>query len=129
MKSVIQEASSVFKAIQLGWEKAGKPAEFTVKILEKEERNFIGLTTKQAKVSLFFSTQGAQAREQRQPRHHQGQHRQQQQQRPVEAVQRRTTEGESEQSQQRRRRRRRRYNPNRQQRSGQQETTPVTATE
>lgn len=54
MKSVIQEASSITKAIELGWIKAGKPKEFSVKILEEATKNFFGFTTKKAKVVVFF---------------------------------------------------------------------------
>jgi len=55
MKSIIQEASSIAKAIQKSWEKAGKPTEFSIKILEEEEKNFIGLTKKPAKIAIFFT--------------------------------------------------------------------------
>lgn len=65
MKSVIQEASSLFKAIEKAWEKAGKPTEFTVKILEEAQRNFLGLTTKQAKISLMFQQTGPRQQQQR----------------------------------------------------------------
>lgn len=54
MKSVIQEASSIAKAIDQAWEKAGKPADFTIKILEQPQKNFFGFTTRSAKVSLCF---------------------------------------------------------------------------
>lgn len=54
MKSVIQESSSVFKAIEQGWEKAGKPHEFTVKILQEAKKNFLGMTLSNAKVAIFF---------------------------------------------------------------------------
>jgi hypothetical protein len=54
MKSIIHEASSIGKAIEQGWQKAGCPKEFSVRILEEPERNFIGLTIKTAKVALFF---------------------------------------------------------------------------
>lgn len=54
MKSIIQEASSILKAVEKGWEKAGKPAEFTVKIYEEPQKNFIGMTTKPAKIGIFF---------------------------------------------------------------------------
>lgn len=54
MKSIIHEASSIGKAIEQGWQKAGCPKEFSVRILEEPERNFIGLTVKTAKVALFF---------------------------------------------------------------------------
>lgn len=54
MKSVIQEASSIAKAVDLAWEKAGKPADFSIKVLELPQKNFFGLTTHSAKVSLCF---------------------------------------------------------------------------
>ena len=54
MKSIIEEASSIAKAVERGWEKAGKPKEFTVKIFEEAKRNFIGYTTQSAKVGIFF---------------------------------------------------------------------------
>ena len=54
MKSIIQEASSVMKAIEQGWQKAGKPKEFSLKIFEEPQKNFIGLTIKKAKIGLFF---------------------------------------------------------------------------
>lgn len=54
MKSIIQEASSIVKAVEKGWEKAGKPAEFTIKVYEEPQKNFIGMTTKPAKIGIFF---------------------------------------------------------------------------
>ncbi|MBY0110306.1 MAG: hypothetical protein K2X90_04300 [Candidatus Babeliaceae bacterium] len=54
MKSIIQEASSIAKAVEEGWIKAQKPQEFSVKILEEAEKNFLGLTRKSAKVAIFF---------------------------------------------------------------------------
>lgn len=54
MKSIMQEASSLSKAIDQAWTRAGKPAEFTVKILEEPEHNMFGLTTKPAKIAFFF---------------------------------------------------------------------------
>lgn len=59
MKSVMQEASSLAKAIEQGWEKAGKPAEFSIKILEEAQKNFIGMTTRSAKVAIFFDEKPA----------------------------------------------------------------------
>lgn len=53
MKSVIHEASSIAKAIEQGWVKAGKPKDFTVKIFEEPQKNFIGFTVKNAKVGIF----------------------------------------------------------------------------
>jgi predicted RNA-binding protein Jag len=55
MKSLIEEASSIAKAIEKGWERAGKPNSFSVKVFELPEKNFIGMTTKPAKVGLFFT--------------------------------------------------------------------------
>lgn len=56
MKSITEQASSVFKALQKGWERAGKPTEFSVKIFEEAQTNFFGFTTQQAKVGIFFET-------------------------------------------------------------------------
>jgi len=54
MKSVMEEASSIMKAITKAWERVGKPSEFSIKIFEKEEKNFLGMTTKTAKIGIFF---------------------------------------------------------------------------
>ncbi len=54
MKSIIEEASSISKAIENGWSKAGKPKEFSVKIFEEPTKNFFGLTIKSAKIGIFF---------------------------------------------------------------------------
>jgi hypothetical protein len=55
MKSVIQESTSLAKAIEEGWKKAGKPAEFSVKIYQEAEYGFLGLgTKKKAKVCILF---------------------------------------------------------------------------
>ena len=55
MKSLMEEASSVSKAIENGWTNAGKPKEFTVKVYEEAEKNFFGMTSKPAKVGIFFT--------------------------------------------------------------------------
>jgi hypothetical protein len=56
MKSIIQEASSIEKAIKLGIAKAGNPKEFTIKILETPVYSLFGLITKRsAKIALYFS--------------------------------------------------------------------------
>ncbi|MHB9148324.1 MAG: hypothetical protein ACYC2U_08185 [Candidatus Amoebophilus sp.] len=55
MKSIMEEASSIFKAIEKAWQTAGKPKEFSVKVLEEPQKNFIGLTIKSAKVAIFFN--------------------------------------------------------------------------
>lgn len=55
MKSIMQEASSIAKAIEQGWIKAGKPVEFTVKVYEEAQKNFLGFTTKSAKIAILFN--------------------------------------------------------------------------
>ncbi len=55
MKSIIQEASSIAKAIEKGWLKAGKPQDFSIKIFQEAEKNFIGMTTKPAKIAVIFN--------------------------------------------------------------------------
>ena len=55
MKSLMEEASSISKAIEKGWTNAGKPKEFTIKIYEEPQKNFIGMTTRPAKIGIFFS--------------------------------------------------------------------------
>jgi predicted RNA-binding protein Jag len=54
MKSLVEEASSIAKAIEKAWDRAGKPQAFSVKIYETGEKNFLGFTKKSAKVGIFF---------------------------------------------------------------------------
>jgi predicted RNA-binding protein Jag len=54
MKSIIEQASSIMKAIEKAWDQAEKPKEFSIKIFEQEERNFFGMSTKPAKIGIFF---------------------------------------------------------------------------
>ncbi|MFC1870645.1 hypothetical protein ACFLXW_00065 [Candidatus Dependentiae bacterium] len=54
MKSIMQEASSVSKAIDLAWNRADKPSQFSVKVHEEPEHNMFGLTVKSAKIAIFF---------------------------------------------------------------------------
>lgn len=54
MKSVVQEASTIGKAIEQGWKTAGEPREFSIKVLEIPQHNFLGFTTKSAKVAIVF---------------------------------------------------------------------------
>src|SRR5262245_20283351 len=54
MKSIIEQASSIVKAIEKAWNQAEQPKEFSIKIFEKEEKNFFGMTTKQAKIGIIF---------------------------------------------------------------------------
>lgn len=55
MKSIVQEASSIKKAVEQAWESAGKPKQFSVKILELPQKNFFGFTTRSAKIALLFN--------------------------------------------------------------------------
>jgi len=55
MKSIIEQASSIIKAIEKAWNQADNPKEFSIKIFEKEEKNFFGLTTKPAKIGIFYT--------------------------------------------------------------------------
>jgi predicted RNA-binding protein Jag len=72
MKSIIQEASSVAKAIESAWLKAGKPQQFSVKIFQEAEKNFLGMTSKPAKIAILFNdvseAQGAKTKQQAQPK-------------------------------------------------------------
>ncbi|HLW73399.1 MAG TPA: hypothetical protein VKR54_05115 [Candidatus Babeliales bacterium] len=54
MKSIIEQASSIMKAIEKAWDQAEKPKEFSIKIFEQEEKNFFGMSTKPAKIGIFF---------------------------------------------------------------------------
>lgn len=54
MKSIVEEASSIAKAIENGWIRAGKPQEFTIRIFEEPEKGFLGMTKKPAKIGLFY---------------------------------------------------------------------------
>lgn len=56
MKSIMEEASTITKAIENAWNRAGQPQEFTVKILELPKTSFFGLkTSKSAKIALIFN--------------------------------------------------------------------------
>ena len=55
MKSVLQEASSVEKAIAQAWLTAGMPQDFSVCVLEPGERGFLGFTKKYAVISLTYT--------------------------------------------------------------------------
>ncbi len=68
MKSIIQEASSVVKALEKAWLDAGKPKEFSVKIHEEPEKNFLGMTVKSAKIGIFFKDEVVRKRERPRPR-------------------------------------------------------------
>lgn len=54
MKSVVVEASTVAKAIELAWQKAEKPEEFFIRILQEHSSGFLGFGSKKAKIVFFF---------------------------------------------------------------------------
>ncbi len=54
MKSMVHEASSVAKAIQKAWEAAGMPKEFTIKVLQLEERGILWFSKEPAVVSICY---------------------------------------------------------------------------
>lgn len=65
MKSIMEEASTITKAIENAWNRAGQPQEFTVKILELPKTSFFGLkTSKSAKIALIFNEMMVKAKEQ-----------------------------------------------------------------
>lgn len=71
MKSIMEEASTINKAIENAWNRAGQPQEFTVKILELPKTSFFGLkTSKSAKIALIFNEMMVKAKEQSQPSKH-----------------------------------------------------------
>lgn len=51
---MLHEASSVAKAVEKAWTDAGKPTEFTIKVLEAGEKNFFGLSKSPAIVSITY---------------------------------------------------------------------------
>lgn len=54
MNSIMQEASSLAKAVEQAWLKAGKPQKFSIRVFENAEKNFLGISTKPAKIALLF---------------------------------------------------------------------------
>ncbi len=54
MKSVIAQASSISAAIKQAWTDAGMPTEFTVKVLDFGEKNFLGFQKRPAVVSVLY---------------------------------------------------------------------------
>ncbi len=64
MKSIMEEASTITKAIETAWNRAGQPQEFTVKVLELPKTSFFGLkTAKSAKIALIFNEMTAKIKE------------------------------------------------------------------
>ncbi len=57
----MEEASSIAKAVEQAWLRAGQPGEFTVKVFEEPKKNFFGLTVQPAKIAILFSQQTSKA--------------------------------------------------------------------
>lgn len=66
MKSILQEASNIARAVNKAWQTAGRPAEFMVKVLCEGEKNFLGLSKHPAIISLTYKPQ-KQTEKQKQP--------------------------------------------------------------
>lgn len=54
MKSVVVEASTVAKAIEIAWLKADRPEEFFIRVLQEHSSGFLGFGAQKAKVVFFF---------------------------------------------------------------------------
>lgn len=54
MKSIVEEASTLEKAIAQAWKRAGNPKKFTVTIFQEAEKNFFGMTTLPAKIGFMY---------------------------------------------------------------------------
>lgn len=54
MKSILQEDSSVVKAIEKAWNQSGRPSTFTVNILNFEEKGLFGFLKQPAVVSVAY---------------------------------------------------------------------------
>jgi hypothetical protein len=50
MKSLLQEGSSIIRAVEAAWIKAGMPVEFSIKVLKNEEQRFLGIAWKNSVV-------------------------------------------------------------------------------
>lgn len=54
MKSVVVQGSTVAKAIEAAWLKAGKPEEYFIRVLQEHSSGFLGFGAQKAKIVLFF---------------------------------------------------------------------------
>ena len=54
MKSIMEEASTITKAIENAWIRANKPSEFKIRVFQEPETNFFGFSKKAAKIAFFF---------------------------------------------------------------------------
>jgi predicted RNA-binding protein Jag len=82
MKSIVQEASSIEKAIFQAWQRAGQPEDFSIRIFEVPQKNFFGFTVKSAKIAIFFQEQPKKKEHTAKPAQQQPHAQQQQQPKP-----------------------------------------------
>lgn len=54
MKSVVVQAGTVAKAIEIAWLKADKPEEFFIRVLQEHTSGFLGFGAQKAKIAFFF---------------------------------------------------------------------------
>ena len=54
MKSIVEEASSIAKAIEQAWNRAGNPAQFSITVFEEPKKSMFGFTVQSAKIGLMF---------------------------------------------------------------------------
>ncbi len=54
MKSIVQQAASITKAIEKAWQRSGCPRNFSVKVLEPGKKNFFGFVSSPAKIAFLF---------------------------------------------------------------------------
>ncbi|MCK4650811.1 hypothetical protein KAT08_01425 [Candidatus Babeliales bacterium] len=54
MKSILQEGSSVLKAVKKVWEDSGRPQEFTIRVHDFGKKSFFGIIIKPAIVSISY---------------------------------------------------------------------------
>ena len=54
MKSIMEQAASITKAIEKAWQRSGCPRNFSVKVLEPGKKNFFGFVSSPAKIAFIF---------------------------------------------------------------------------
>lgn len=59
MKSIVEEASTLERAIAQAWKRAGNPKKFTITIFQEAEKNFFGMTTLPAKIGFMYEESAA----------------------------------------------------------------------
>jgi len=79
MKSIVEEASTIEKAITQAWTRADKPQKFTITVFQEPEKNFFGMTTAPAKIGFMFEERAVQHKSQKRTSPRKQQHTSQQQ--------------------------------------------------